>query len=227
MLSAESPESRSTPAPKPDTEVTLQQVRDAWPEILDVVEKAKRSAWMVVYTSNARALSGDVLTLSFPSESDVASFRQAPGSGDNVSEHLRAAISDVLGIRVKFIARVEAPVGRGCARRGSDKRVAGRRSRPGRPRQTTMPHPRRANPRQTRSWARRRPRMPSLRHPQISLRRQHPKSPPPLPAAPATPGRARYGEAVVREILGANFIEETELAPRDRPVTLDPARGEA
>ena len=87
--------------------VTLQQVRDAWPEILELVEKAKRSAWMVVFTSQARALSGDILTLTFPSETDVANFRQPPVAGEGVSEHLRRAILDVLGIRVKFIARVE------------------------------------------------------------------------------------------------------------------------
>ena len=33
-------------------------------------------------------------------------------------------------------------------------------------------------------------------------------------------GSARYGEAVVREILGANFLEEQSLAPRDAPATL-------
>jgi DNA polymerase-3 subunit gamma/tau len=38
------------------------------------------------------------------------------------------------------------------------------------------------------------------------------------PAATPTPtlgGRARYGEAVVREILGANFIEEQPLPGRE------------
>ena len=37
-------------------------------------------------------------------------------------------------------------------------------------------------------------------------------------AAPAGP--SRYGEAVVRELLNASFIEETTLAPRDRAVPL-------
>ena len=87
--------------------VSLQQLRDAWPEILEVVQNAKRAAWMVVFTSTARALDGDVLTLTFPSEKDVASFRQGPAAGDSVSEHLRSAIQQVLGIRVKFIARVD------------------------------------------------------------------------------------------------------------------------
>lgn len=86
--------------------MTLQQVRDAWPEILKRVEGAKRSAWSVVYTSKVRSLAGDVLTVVFANESDAASFRER-GAGDSVSEHLRRAILDVLGIRVKFIAKVE------------------------------------------------------------------------------------------------------------------------
>jgi DNA polymerase-3 subunit gamma/tau len=94
-----------TTAPLP---VTLQQVRDSWPEILDLMEKEKRSAWMVVFPAQARAINGDVLTLTFPNEKDVAEFRQPPATGEGVSEHLRRAILDVLGIRVKFIAKVEA-----------------------------------------------------------------------------------------------------------------------
>ena len=92
---------------EPAAPVTLQQMRDAWPEILDAVEKAKRSAWLVVYTSHVLDLKGDVLYLTFVSENDVASFKQQ-GVGDGVSEYLRRAIVDVLGIRVKFIARVDS-----------------------------------------------------------------------------------------------------------------------
>ncbi len=96
-------------APVPVGPVTLQQVRDAWPEILERVEKAKRSSWMVVFASQARALKDDVLTVAFQSETDAARFKeQQQGAAESVSEHLRRAILDVLGIRVKFIARVES-----------------------------------------------------------------------------------------------------------------------
>ena len=92
----------------PVSPVTTQQVKDAWPQVLDAVQRAKRSAWMVVFTAQVRSLNGDVLTLSFPSDNDVAGFRQqqAPGA-PGVSEYLRQAIVDVLGIRVKFIARAD------------------------------------------------------------------------------------------------------------------------
>src|SRR5690606_23744234 len=87
-LAAKTPAAPATP-----TVVTLQQLRDAWPEILDVVQGIKRGSWMVVYTSTPRAYdsASEVLTLSFPSDNDVQSFRQAQGAGESVSEHLRQA----------------------------------------------------------------------------------------------------------------------------------------
>jgi DNA polymerase-3 subunit gamma/tau len=88
-------------------EVSLQQLKDAWPEILEVVQKTKMTAWLVVYTAQVRALEGDVLTLAFPSENDVASFKERSAPGQGVSEFLRQAILDVLGLRVKYIARVD------------------------------------------------------------------------------------------------------------------------
>ncbi|QHO68343.1 DNA polymerase III subunit gamma and tau [Marisediminicola antarctica] len=95
-------------APAANAPVTLGQVKDAWPEILDAVQKAKRTAWMVVFNSHVVDLRDDVLVLSFVSENDVASFKQQQGVGQGVSEFLRRAIVEVLGIRVKFVARVDA-----------------------------------------------------------------------------------------------------------------------
>lgn len=101
-------------APAPVGPVTTQQVKDSWTQILDAVQRAKRSAWMVVFTAQVRALDGDVLTLSFPSDNDVQSFRQSQAPGTpGVSEYLRQAIVDILGIRVKFIARADGGPGGG------------------------------------------------------------------------------------------------------------------
>jgi DNA polymerase-3 subunit gamma/tau len=106
---ADSPPQATSPGPPASVApVTTQQVRDAWPQILDAVQKAKRSAWLVVYTAHVRGLNDDVLSLSFPSDNDVASFKQQTGGVQGVSEYLRQAILAVLGIRVKFIARSDA-----------------------------------------------------------------------------------------------------------------------
>ncbi|WP_208020562.1 DNA polymerase III subunit gamma and tau [Labedella phragmitis] len=102
--------SPARPVTAPTGAVSLQQLKDAWPEVLERVGAVKRGAWMVAVTATVRNLEGDVLTLTFPSQHDVESFKQL-NAGHGVSEYVRQAILDVLGIRVKYIARVDgAPV---------------------------------------------------------------------------------------------------------------------
>ncbi|MFS0731073.1 DNA polymerase III subunit gamma and tau [Curtobacterium sp. 1P10AnD] len=99
------------PAVQPVGVVGFQQMRDAWPQVVEHVQRAKRSAWSVVVTAQVTALRDDVLTLTFPSQQDVASFKEMSDPSASVSELLRAAIVDVLGIRVKFVARGPAAAG--------------------------------------------------------------------------------------------------------------------
>ena len=178
--------------------VSLQQLRDAWPEVLEVVQGRRRSAWMVVATAHARELRGDVLTLAFPSENDAGGFRGSPGP-DSVSEHLRAAIQQVLGMRVKFLARVAGPAPA---------------AEPAVPADLEAPEPE-SEP---------------APEPEPEPGDEEPMEPAPAAAADSdAPARSertaserqRYGEAVVREILQASFLEETTLAPRVRPVASD------
>ncbi|WP_174843189.1 DNA polymerase III subunit gamma and tau [Cryobacterium glaciale] len=96
------------PAVVPGAPVSLQQLKDAWPEILEAVKTEKTTAWLVVYTAHVLGLNGDVLALSFPSQADVESFKQQKVPGMGTSDFLRTAIVAVLGLRVKFIARVDA-----------------------------------------------------------------------------------------------------------------------
>ena len=231
-------ETRSVTAPVEPVEtkpVTLQQLRDAWPEILEVVQKASRSAWMIAFTSAARTLDGDVLTLTFPSEKDVATFRQATGPADSVSEQLRAAILTVLGIRVKFIARVDtdaAPAAPTPAASGwavaaipSDTIPSDADAPDEEPEPEPADPP--VEPAETRIAAQAsRPVSTSGSASSTSESASSTDG-----SASSTDGsasstigaaKARYGEAVVREILGASFLEETSLNPRDRPVPLDP-----
>ncbi|QAY74747.1 DNA polymerase III subunit gamma and tau [Agromyces protaetiae] len=86
--------------------VTLQLVRDAWPEILGVLERTKRTAWMAALTAQViEYRDGDVLVLGFPSQNDVDDLRSG-APGQNPAEFLRTAIADVLGVQVKFLPRV-------------------------------------------------------------------------------------------------------------------------
>ncbi|MGN6272601.1 MAG: DNA polymerase III subunit gamma and tau [Protaetiibacter sp.] len=249
------PTASAPAAPATPTAVTLQQLRDAWPEILDVVQGIKRGSWMVVYTSTPRAYdsANEVLTLSFPSDNDVQGFRQAQGAGDSVSEHLRQAILTVLGVRVKFIARVEgaapaAPAASAASAPTPEKPVVTAATG-----WNVAPIPNGAEAPHGTAVA---GSAPSASDDDVPPPSDDDAPPPddepsepdvpaegaevgaPAVAAEAAPGTAparrpqgarasanpnrpgRYGEAVVREVLKASFIEEVQLNPRDRPVRL-------
>jgi DNA polymerase-3 subunit gamma/tau len=84
--------------------VTLTQFKDSWPNILTIVNKKSKAAWMVAFALNVIDYTGDVLTLKFLSQKDLDSFKNASGA----SEVLRGAIMDVLGVQVKFKAQIDA-----------------------------------------------------------------------------------------------------------------------
>ncbi len=78
--------------------VSTQQFKDSWAEILTLVNKASKSAWMVAFSLTVIDFTDDVLTLKFMSQKDLESLKNSVGASDV----LRKAIFDVLGVQVKF-----------------------------------------------------------------------------------------------------------------------------
>ncbi|TFB87116.1 DNA polymerase III subunit gamma and tau [Cryobacterium algoricola] len=114
VLPAAGTPSEPVPAPvasaRPIGPVTFQQVKDAWPEVLEAVQAAKTSAWLVLYTANVLEFrEGDLLVLSFPSQKDVAGLKQAAAPGEGVGDYLKRAVNSVLGFTPRLIARVNVP----------------------------------------------------------------------------------------------------------------------
>ncbi|WP_454148891.1 DNA polymerase III subunit gamma and tau [Microbacterium lacticum] len=101
----------SAPTP-PAGPISIGQVRDAWPEVLQQLEPVSRSSWMLATAATPVAFQDDVLTLVFQSQADVAAFKKLAG-GRGPSEDLRGAILAVLGVRVKYVARHEPTPGAG------------------------------------------------------------------------------------------------------------------
>ncbi len=209
-----------TPA-VPTGPVTVQQVQHAWPEVLESVQKARMSAWTVVYTSQVRALAGDVLTLSFVSQNDVDSFKQPQGAGEGVSEILRRAILEILGIRVKFIARADARPDDTTSESAPAVQDAPEPSTTGGDGWAVAAIPE-SDPVTEQAPARAR-----------AVRVSKPAASPETatrvatadskvaPKPPKVAPDKRYGESVVREILGATFVEEQAVAPRVVPLPKD------
>lgn len=92
----------------PAKPLSFGQIQDSWPEILDLLGKRKRAAWAVAFTATPMGFKDDVLALAFPSQKDVEEFRKPQGPGEGVSELLRQAIQELLGVKVKFTARVDS-----------------------------------------------------------------------------------------------------------------------
>ena len=211
----------TSPVPVEVKPVTFQQVKDSWPEILEAVEKAKLSAWMVVYTAKPLELrEGNVLVLSFPSQNDVDALKQRAAPGDGVADYFKQAVFDVLGFRPLLLAKVEAthPVVQEA------------------PPEPTEPDVEPPVPSGT-TWE---TAVVTDSEPETKRPLEEPRTPAVAPAAaskaaveaapkaeaPAKPivqkqsdpsDKQRYGEAVVREILGASFIEEQAVTPRVTP----------
>ena len=249
---ASAPEPAAVGEPVDPSTVTLQQVKDSWPQILEGVQKLKLSSWTVVYTATPLELRPDnVLVLSMPSQADVDAIRQASAPGEGVADHLKQAVFDVLGFRPLLIARAEAraePVaGTGAARAEP---VAPPQPEPGltvtwetapvnlappelAPPEEDAPAIEPATPDYGDAAGADSPPIatPEAGGPVASAARPAPEQPaapaqtsvPAQPSAPAQPwaprtapvatidGKQRYGESVVREILGASFIEEQPL----------------
>jgi DNA polymerase-3 subunit gamma/tau len=206
----------------PTAPVTFAQLGDAWPEILEVVGGRSRNAWAIAMTARPMGLKDDVLALAFPSQNDVDGFKKPQAGKQGVSELLRQAIIDVLGIRVKFIAKADAAAAK--APSAAERDAPHAEPDPDSPTEVE-PEPRPAV--DAEGWAVA-PIPTEEPAPSPSSPVEPAETPAPSPVEPAeTPaptkksappeGKQRYGEAVVREILGANFLEEQPIAPRVTP----------
>ncbi len=272
----------SAPAEPRTTPISIQQVKDAWPEILEVVETLKRSAWMVVFTAKPLELRDDkILVLSFPSERDVEALKQRSAPGEGVGDYLKKAFVHVLGFEPAFIAKVEgapstpssgpqtavapAPSSPESAAAAAPQAAA----QPRMPQQTAPavdegPEPEEPAPAEDREpggWAvaaipesepepetdpsmarggaatnetvkqqAQRAQQSSV-DPTVDRLAAAAAAAPPAPpesqaratmsATAAQMDRSRYGEAVVRELLNATFIEEQQVAPKVVPQPRD------
>ncbi|SIT69496.1 DNA polymerase III subunit gamma and tau [Microbacterium sp. RU33B] len=91
--------------------ITLQRMRDSWPEVLGRLEGISRSSWMLAMATQpldlAQTADGYVLTLAFQSARDIDKFKPKALGGTDAHVDVRQAITDVLGIEVRFLPRVE------------------------------------------------------------------------------------------------------------------------
>lgn len=90
----------SAPAAAPIPALSTAAFKDAWQEILGVVNKANKAAWMLAFGLQVVEFEANdsVLTLQFTSARDLESFK----TSSNAPDILRKSIDQVLGVTVKF-----------------------------------------------------------------------------------------------------------------------------
>ncbi|MFD8770257.1 DNA polymerase III subunit gamma and tau [Microbacterium oxydans] len=101
---AVAPEAAAPEVAAPQGPVTFERIRAAWPAVLTRLESISRTSWLLATAVQplAYVTETEVLTLGFTSQHDVAKFKgTTPGSGP--SDHLRSAIENELGVRVKYL----------------------------------------------------------------------------------------------------------------------------
>lgn len=102
---AAAPAPEAAPAPAvPQGPVTVERIRKVWPAVLTRLEGISRTSWLLATAVQPLAYDTDteVLTLGFTSQHDVAKFKGTT-SGSGPSDHLRSAIEQELGVRVKYL----------------------------------------------------------------------------------------------------------------------------
>jgi DNA polymerase III subunit gamma/tau len=109
--------------------ITFTQFRNSWPDILSLVNKKSKAAWMVAFALSVIDYSDDVLTLKFLSQKDLDSFKN---SGD-ASEVLRSAIMEVFGVQVKFKAHIESKAEEAAPEKVEPKNAAPAKAEPAAP----------------------------------------------------------------------------------------------
>ena len=212
-------------APQAVEPPTTRDLLESWSAIVAEVRETNAMAGMVVLTAQVRELDGEVLTLVFASEKDAAGFRPQPGMSGGVHEILRDAIAGALGVTVKFRVSVEgthtAPITQATPTVADDK--------------ANQPEPAKAEPKPSskREFATPDPGLDTPAKPALDQRSDDGWDVVAIPGAepavfdtpttsaaqpadevdevPANTAHApAYGEAVVRELLGATLIKEEQ-----------------
>jgi len=187
-----------TPA-KPAKPLSIELLRVSWSAVIDSVADKKRVVWTALLDTEALALVDDVVTIGFPSlqAAEVLKKSQGPGLPVN-AELVREAILAVTGHRVRFkvqeIARDEPVVDP----------VQSKPSPQPTPQPETEPDP------EPTSWPTVTP--PGTPEPEVAEVEAEDE---PSEVPTTTSSQGQIGEAVIREVLGGELVEEHPVSEQD------------
>jgi len=179
----------------PTEPLTQELLSASWPEVIESVAEKKRVVWSALTATEVIALVDDVVTIGFPTlqAAEVLKKPQGPGLPVN-AELVREAILDVTGHRVRFkvqeISRSGGEPDGGNPSAKAEQDAGGSAEPPSWP---TVKPPGSAN-------------QPEKMEESVEEISEDP--------APAV-SQAKVGEAVIREVLGGELVEEHPVSEQD------------
>lgn len=81
---------------------TVEHARDAWPEVLQSIEKRKRSVWVLMEPTLPVAFENGVLSIGFTNEKDFRAFAADRTGDDSAVSITRTALTEVFGFTPRF-----------------------------------------------------------------------------------------------------------------------------
>jgi hypothetical protein len=88
-----------------DTSLTLDELRQRWNDVLDLVERQDRISWMAFFDARLAAFDGQLLTLDYSDSGKFGGSHQFPETRERQLNLLKSAVKDVCGIDIEVEQR--------------------------------------------------------------------------------------------------------------------------
>jgi hypothetical protein len=88
-----------------DTPLTLNELRQKWNEVLDLVEREDRITWMAFFDARLASFDGTVLELDYSDSGKFGGSHQFPETRERQLKLLKAAVKDICGIEIEIEQR--------------------------------------------------------------------------------------------------------------------------
>jgi hypothetical protein len=84
-----------------DTALTLEELRQRWNDVLDLIERQDRITWMAFFDARLAAFDGKVLTLDYSDSGKFGGSHQFPETRERQLNLLKASVKDVCGVEIE------------------------------------------------------------------------------------------------------------------------------
>jgi len=88
-----------------DRALTLDELRQQWNDVLDLVERQDRVTWMAFFDARLASFDGKVLTLDYSDSGKFGGSHQFPETRVRQIDLLKAAVLQVCGVEIEVEQR--------------------------------------------------------------------------------------------------------------------------